>query len=72
MYSSVANFAVFPQIWACFFVKLRVISRLACCLFYLKFACFLQICVLQIPFLSNFMALLKFQFTAKGNLGVFL
>jgi len=45
--------------------------RLAGCLFlglfYLKFACFLQI-----AFFPNFMALLPFQFTAKSILGVFL
>ena len=34
--------------------------------------CFLQISVLRIAFFSNFMALLLFQFTAKGILGVFL
>jgi len=35
-------------------------------------ACVLQISVLRIAFFSNFMALLLFQFTAKGILGVFL
>jgi len=30
---SVANLAVFPRIWACFFVDLRFFLRLACCLF---------------------------------------
>jgi len=34
-------------------------------------ACFLQISLLRI-FFSNFMALLLFQFTAEGRLGVFL
>ena len=32
---------------------------------------FLEFSVLQIAFLSNFMAILLFQFTAKRNLGVF-
>jgi len=42
---SVANLAVFPRIWACFFVDLRFLWRIAGCLFWslfwLKFACFL-------------------------------
>ena len=50
--------------------------RLAGCLFlglfWLKFACFMQISVLRIAFLSNFMAILLFQFTVKRNFGVFL
>jgi len=32
-YSSVANLAVFPQIWVRFFVELWVFSRLGDCLF---------------------------------------
>jgi len=42
------------------------------CLFWLKFACFLQISVLWIAFLSNFIAILLFQFTAIQNFGMFL
>jgi len=40
------------------------------CLFF--WACFLQISVLRIVFLSNFMTIFLFQFAAKRNLGVFL
>jgi len=53
-YSSVANLAVFPQIWVRFFVELWVFSRLGDCLFlglfWLKCACFLQISALWIAF----------------------
>jgi len=35
-------------------------------------ACFLQISVFQIACFSNFMALLLFQLTTKGTLGMFL
>jgi len=38
----------------------------------LRVACFLWVSVLRIAFLSNFMAILLFQFTTKRNLGVFL
>jgi len=73
---SVANLAVFPRIWACFFMDLRFVWRLAGCLFlglfWLKFACFLQISVVRIAFFSNLMAILLFQCTAKRNLDVFL
>ena len=58
-------------LWSC-----RFFWRLAGCLFLglfqLKFACFLQISVLRIAFFSNFTALLLFQCTARGILGVFL
>jgi len=38
----------------------------------LFWACFLQISILQIAYLWNFMDILLFQFTEKWNLGVFL
>jgi len=73
---SVANFAVFPRISACYFVELRFFEDLRVACFW---ACsnwnllvFLQISVLRIAFFSNFMAHLLFQFTAKGVLDVFL
>jgi len=78
---SVTNLAFSPRIWACFSVELRVFFedlRVAC--FWACFnwnllvfwACFLQSSVLQIAFFPVFMALLPFQFTAKGTLGMFL
>jgi len=62
-------------------VELRVVFedlRVACLWEYFNrnlfvfWACILQISVLQIAFFPNFMALLPFQCTAKGILGVFL
>jgi len=71
MYSSVANFAVFPRIRACFY---QVAGYLKTCVLLVLFEIclfFTNFCVLQIAFF-NLMVLLKFQFTAKGNLCVFL
>jgi len=64
-----------------FFAELRFFSKtcrllifglvlIEICLFF--GLVFLQISVVRIAFLSNFMALLVFHFTAKGILGVFL
>ena len=73
---SVANLSVFPRIWACFFVDLRFFMKTCRLLVFglvlIKIACFLQVSVLRIDFLSNFMAILLFQCIAKRNLGVFL
>ena len=66
--TSVANLAVFPRIWNCFFVELRVFWRLAGSLVLGLFLCRILFC----GFFSKFTALLLFQCTAKGNLDVFL
>jgi len=76
IWHSVANLAVFPCIRTCFFVELRVFLKtcgllvfglvlIENCLFFADF-CFADC------FFSNFLALLLFQCTAKGILGVFL
>jgi len=73
---SVTNLAVFPRIWACFFVELRVFLKTCgwlafglvlteICLFFEDF-CFSDCFFFK--FSRNFM----FQFAHKGILGVFL
>jgi len=63
--------------WACFFVDLRVFLK-TCGLIVLIKIClffglvFLQVSALRIALLSNFIAILLFEFTAKRNLGVLL
>jgi len=75
--SSVVFFRGFRLVffWSCGFF-LRLVGCLFLGLLQLKFACFLglffEISVLQIAFFSNFVAVLLFQVTAKGILGLFL
>jgi len=62
-------------LWSCgFFEDLQVTCFWVCFNWnlFVFWTCFLQISVLRIAFFSNFVALLLFQFTAKGILGVFL
>ena len=74
--SSVINLAFSPWIWACFFCEVAGFFE------DLWFTCFWSCFnwnllvfgrfVLWIAFLSKFMALFLFQFTAKSNLGIIL
>jgi len=61
-------------LWSCVFLKTcgLLVSGLVLIEICLFWACFLQISVLRIAFFSNFMALLPFQFPAKGISSVFL
>ena len=79
---NIANLAVFPQIWACFFVQLRVFLKTcgwlvfglvlteiySTCFLGLFFADFCFSDCFFFKFYGNFM----FQFAHKGILGVFL
>ena len=80
MHNSVAHLAVFPPIWACFFVDLLVFLKTCgllvfglvftefCSFFGLVFCRFLFCGLLCFKFDGNFL----FQFAPKGILGVFL
>jgi len=64
-----ANLGLFFCGFAFFLKTCGLLALIKICLF---FRIFLQISVLRIAFLSNFMAILLFQFTTKRNLGVIL
>jgi len=69
-----ANFDLFFYGVACFFEDLRVACFWDCSNrnLLLIWAMFFRFLLCGLPFFSNFVALVLFQFAAKGNLCVFL